>query len=47
MQSGKNKMQVVGAVVDKLIRVIYGVLKSGRPYDPVRLMPAGVAKADA
>ena len=47
MQSGKNKMQVVGAVMHKLIRVIYGVLKSGRPYDPVRLMPAGVAEADA
>ena len=47
MQSGKNKMQVVGAVMHKLIRVIYGVLKSGLPYDPARLTPTGVAKADA
>lgn len=47
MQSGKNKMQVVGAVMHKLIRVIYGVLKSGRPYDPAKLMPAGVAKVDS
>ena len=47
MQAGKNKMQVVGAVMHKLIRIIYGVLKSGQPYDPARLMPAGVAKADA
>jgi len=31
---GKNKMQVVGAVMHKLIRVIYGVLKSGKPFDP-------------
>jgi transposase len=31
---GKNKMQVVGAVMHKLIRVVYGVLKSGQPYQP-------------
>jgi transposase len=31
---GKNKMQVVGAVMHKLIRVIYGVLKSGQPFKP-------------
>jgi transposase len=30
---GKNKMQVVGAVMHKLIRVIYGVLKSGQPFN--------------
>jgi transposase len=37
---GKSKMQVVGAVMHKLIRVIYGVLKSGKPFDPSLLMPA-------
>ena len=37
MQAGKNKMQVVGAVIHKLIRVIYGVLKSGRPYAIIAL----------
>jgi transposase len=31
---GKNKMQVIGAVMHKLIRVVYGVLKSGQPYQP-------------
>jgi transposase len=36
---GKRKMQVVGAVMHKLIRVIYGVLKSGKPFDPALLMP--------
>lgn len=39
MQSGKNKMQVVGAVMHKLIRVIYGVLKSGLPFDCDKLLP--------
>lgn len=39
MQAGKNKMQVVGAVMHKLIRVIYGVLKSGQTFDPAKLMP--------
>jgi transposase len=31
---GKNKMQVIGAVMHKLIRVIYGVLKSGQAFKP-------------
>jgi transposase len=31
---GKNKMQVIGAVMHKLIRVVYGVLKSGQPCQP-------------
>jgi len=37
---GKNKMQVVGAVMHKLIRVIYGVLKSGQPFKPELLASA-------
>ena len=32
-------MEVVGAVMHKLIRVIYGVLKSGQPFDPEKLIP--------
>lgn len=41
LERGKNKMQVVGAVMHKLIRVIYGVLKSQTPFDPEKLSPAG------
>ncbi len=39
LEAGKNKMQVVGAVMHKLIRVVYGVLKSGQPFDPYKLLP--------
>jgi transposase len=38
---GKTKMQVVGAVMHKLVRIIFGVLKSGQPFNPELL----VAKA--
>jgi transposase len=31
---GKKKMVVIGAVMRKLVRVIFGVLKSQTPYDP-------------
>jgi transposase len=31
---GKSKMSVIGAVMRKLIHIAYGVLKSGRPFDP-------------
>ena len=31
---GKSKMAVIGAVMRKLIHIAYGVLKSGRPFDP-------------
>lgn len=40
LQAGKTKMQVVGAVMHKLIRIIYGVLKSGQPFEPAKLLPA-------
>lgn len=39
LAKGKNKMQVVGAVMHKLIRVIYGVLHSRQPFDPAKLCP--------
>ncbi len=32
--NGKNKMQVVGAAMRKLIHIAFGVLKSGRMFDP-------------
>ncbi len=31
---GKNKMTIVAAAMRKLITLAYGVLKSGRPFDP-------------
>jgi transposase len=36
--SGKAKMQVVGAVMHKLIRIVYGVLKSNEPFDSQKLV---------
>lgn len=33
-QKGKSKMSVIGAVMRKLMHIAYGVLKSGRPFDP-------------
>lgn len=32
--AGKPKMQALGAVMHKLIRIVYGVLKSGQPFNP-------------
>ncbi len=34
-ERGKCKMQIIGAVMRKLIHLAYGVLKSGKPYDPL------------
>lgn len=31
---GKSKMEILGAVMRKLLVLAYGVLKSGRPFDP-------------
>jgi transposase len=39
LDHGKQKMAVVGAVMHKLIRVIYGVLKSRQDFDPEKLVP--------
>jgi transposase len=33
-QRGKSKMSVIGAAMRKLIHLAYGVLKTGRPFDP-------------
>jgi transposase len=31
---GKCEMQIIGAVMRKLVHLAFGVLKSGRPFDP-------------
>ncbi len=33
-QRGKCKMSIIGAVMRKLVHLAYGVLKSGKPFDP-------------
>lgn len=33
-RNGKNKMQVIGAAMRKLIHIVFGVLKSGKTFDP-------------
>ncbi len=33
-ENGKNKMQVIGAAMRKLLCLAYGVVKSGKPFDP-------------
>jgi hypothetical protein len=32
--SGKHNRLIIGAMMRKLIRAAYGVLKSGKPFDP-------------
>ncbi len=32
--NGKNKMTIIGAIMRKIIHMIYGVLKSGLPFNP-------------
>jgi hypothetical protein len=33
-QSGLKPMEVIGAAMRKLLHLVFGVLKSGRPFDP-------------
>jgi transposase len=41
---GKNKMQVIGAAMRKLIHIAFGVLKSGKQFDPnYELLPNSVS----
>jgi transposase len=42
LQRGKTKMQVVGAVMHKLIRIVFGILKSRTPFDLEKLTPTTV-----
>ena len=34
LEKGKSKMLILGAAMRKLLVIAYGVLKSGRPFDP-------------
>jgi len=34
-ERGKCEMQIIGAVMRKLVHIAYGVIKSGKPYDPL------------
>ena len=41
---GKNKMQLLGAAMRKLIHIAFGVLKSGKAFDPTHeLLPKAVS----
>jgi len=40
LDKGLCQMQVIAAVMRKLLHLIYGILKSGRPFDPNFLLPA-------
>ncbi|HJQ23029.1 MAG TPA: IS110 family transposase, partial [Blastocatellia bacterium] len=31
---GKRPMEIVGAAMRKLLHIVYGVLKSGKAFDP-------------
>lgn len=37
LERGKLKMQVIGALMRKLLHLAYGILKSQRPFDPLYL----------
>jgi transposase len=39
-ERGKCEMQIIGAVMRKLVQIAYGVLKSGKPYDPLHAQKA-------
>ncbi len=34
LERGKSKMAAVGAVMRKLLHIVYGALKHNRPFDP-------------
>jgi len=42
-ERGKCKMQIIGAVMRKLIHLAYGVLKTGKPFDPLWTKEAQIA----
>ncbi len=33
-QKGKHLMAILGALMRKLLHIVYGVLKTGKPFDP-------------
>ncbi len=42
-ERGKCKMAVIGAAMRKLIHLAYGVLKTGKPFDPQWILKAKIA----
>ena len=34
LEKGKTKMQSIGIIMHKILRIIYGMLKNNTPYDP-------------
>ncbi len=42
-QRGKSKMAVIGAAMRKLVHLAYGVLKTGKPFDPEWTQKAKIA----
>jgi transposase len=44
LERDKTKMQAIGAVMHKLIRVVFGVLRHQTPFDPTRLDMADTSK---
>jgi hypothetical protein len=43
LKSWLRPMEVIGAVMHKLLHLIYGILKSGKPFDPDFLQKPGIA----
>ncbi len=39
LERGKSKMAAVAAAMRKLLHIVYGVIKSNRPFDPKLTMP--------
>jgi len=42
LKSGLRPMEIIGAAMHKLLHLIYGILKSGKPFDPDFLQKQGV-----
>jgi len=40
MASGKSKMAILGAAMRRLVHLAFGVLKSGKPFDPKIALPS-------
>ncbi len=43
LERGKSKMAAVAAAMRKLLHIVYGVIKSNRPFDPKLAMPTNHA----
>lgn len=43
LESGLKPMEVIGAAMHKLLHLIFGILKSGKPFDPLFLQKQALA----